>query len=145
MCEYTQVEFRCGHLRFTVRAWCSAYEQSHRRCPPSITAVEWRCVGAVLTHFTTWCYIHSIKILTIVPLEQTRREVWWVVLHLRNLEEQFVFFGYSSTFVLISKQVHAGRPRRSHHSHQHGFQNTWCIIIMFAHDQSTARYQNVRL
>lgn len=22
MCDYTQVEYACGHLRFTVRAWC---------------------------------------------------------------------------------------------------------------------------
>lgn len=26
MCEYTKVEYACGHLRYTVRAWC---ESSH--------------------------------------------------------------------------------------------------------------------
>ena len=24
MCDYTQVEYACGHLRFTVRAWCES-------------------------------------------------------------------------------------------------------------------------
>jgi len=24
MCDYTQVEYACGHLRFTVRAWCKS-------------------------------------------------------------------------------------------------------------------------
>lgn len=44
MCEYTQVEFRCGHVRYTVRAWCTNYERTHKRCPPSVVAVQYRCV-----------------------------------------------------------------------------------------------------
>ncbi|PBP16691.1 hypothetical protein BUE80_DR012554 [Diplocarpon rosae] len=42
MCEYTQVEFRCGHCRYTVRAWCTHYEKTHKRCPPAVVAVEYR-------------------------------------------------------------------------------------------------------
>ncbi|KAG9249235.1 hypothetical protein BJ878DRAFT_410981 [Calycina marina] len=42
MCDYTQVEFNCGHVRFTVRAWCSNYETTHRRCPPTVVAIEFR-------------------------------------------------------------------------------------------------------
>ncbi|KAF7934383.1 hypothetical protein BELL_0036g00150 [Botrytis elliptica] len=42
MCDYTQVEFRCGHVRYTVRAWCINYETTHRRCPPNVVAVEFR-------------------------------------------------------------------------------------------------------
>ncbi|KAH9217117.1 hypothetical protein DL95DRAFT_110827 [Leptodontidium sp. 2 PMI_412] len=42
MCDYTQVEYRCGHRRYTVRAWCTNYETTHRRCPPSVVAVEYR-------------------------------------------------------------------------------------------------------
>ncbi|KAB8304799.1 hypothetical protein EYC80_004143 [Monilinia laxa] len=42
MCDYTQVEFRCGHVRYTVRAWCTNYETTHRRCPPNVVAVEFR-------------------------------------------------------------------------------------------------------
>ncbi|KAH7397548.1 hypothetical protein BKA64DRAFT_708237 [Cadophora sp. MPI-SDFR-AT-0126] len=42
MCNYTQVEFECGHRRYTVRAWCTNYETTHRRCPPAVVAVEWR-------------------------------------------------------------------------------------------------------
>merc|ERR1711881_495036 len=28
--------------RFTVRAWCTNYETTHRWCPPAVVAVEWR-------------------------------------------------------------------------------------------------------
>lgn len=44
MCDYTQVEFRCGHVRYTVRAWCTTYETTHKRCPPNVVAVEFRYV-----------------------------------------------------------------------------------------------------
>ena len=39
MCDYTRVEYKCGHVRYTVRAWCVRYEQTHVRCPPSVVAV----------------------------------------------------------------------------------------------------------
>ncbi|KUJ07390.1 uncharacterized protein LY89DRAFT_660688 [Mollisia scopiformis] len=42
MCDYTQVEFRCGHVRYKVRAWCTNYEETHKRCPPSVVAIEFR-------------------------------------------------------------------------------------------------------
>ncbi|SMR48256.1 unnamed protein product [Zymoseptoria tritici ST99CH_1A5] len=42
MCEYTKVEYACGHLRFTVRAWCIKYQESHKRCPANVVAVEYR-------------------------------------------------------------------------------------------------------
>ena len=42
MCNYTQVEYRCGHVRYTVRAWCTNYETTHKRCPPSVVAIEFR-------------------------------------------------------------------------------------------------------
>ncbi|XMA20338.1 hypothetical protein WAI453_013129 [Rhynchosporium graminicola] len=42
MCDYTQVDSRCGHRRYTVRAWCTNYETTHRRCPPAVVAVEFR-------------------------------------------------------------------------------------------------------
>ncbi|KIN03607.1 hypothetical protein OIDMADRAFT_158299 [Oidiodendron maius Zn] len=44
MCDYTQVEYECGHLRFIVRAWCTNYETTHRRCPPTVVALEFRYV-----------------------------------------------------------------------------------------------------
>jgi hypothetical protein len=44
MCDYTQVEFRCGHVRYTVRAWCTNYETTHKRCPPTVVAIEFRYV-----------------------------------------------------------------------------------------------------
>ncbi|KAH8797824.1 hypothetical protein F5884DRAFT_147560 [Xylogone sp. PMI_703] len=42
MCDYTQIEFRCGHVRYTVRSWCTIYETTHKRCPPNVVAVEFR-------------------------------------------------------------------------------------------------------
>ncbi|TVY69011.1 hypothetical protein LSUE1_G010067 [Lachnellula suecica] len=42
MCNYTQVEYRCGHVRYTVRAWCINYETTHIRCKPSVVAIEFR-------------------------------------------------------------------------------------------------------
>jgi hypothetical protein len=44
MCDYTQVEYRCGHLRYTVRAWCITYEKTHIRCPHHVVAIEFRYV-----------------------------------------------------------------------------------------------------
>ncbi|KAK8195587.1 hypothetical protein HDK77DRAFT_480081 [Phyllosticta capitalensis] len=42
MCDYTQVNYKCSHLRFTVRAWCTKYQETHRRCPANVVAVEYR-------------------------------------------------------------------------------------------------------
>ncbi|KAK7972453.1 hypothetical protein PG994_015354 [Apiospora phragmitis] len=42
MCDYTQVEYSCGHFRFRVQRWCAHYERTHRVCPPNITTGELR-------------------------------------------------------------------------------------------------------
>ncbi|TVY17526.1 hypothetical protein LARI1_G008553 [Lachnellula arida] len=42
MCSYQQVEFRCGHARYIVKAWCTAYETTHKRCPPLVVAIDFR-------------------------------------------------------------------------------------------------------
>ncbi|KAL2350130.1 hypothetical protein BJ546DRAFT_860929 [Cryomyces antarcticus] len=42
MCDYTQVEYRCGHLRYIVRAWCVKYPETHKRCPANVVAIEYR-------------------------------------------------------------------------------------------------------
>lgn len=42
MCDFTQIEYKCGHLRITVRSWCITYERTHKRCPTNIVAVEFR-------------------------------------------------------------------------------------------------------
>ena len=39
MCDYTQVEYACGHLRYTVRAWCVKYQETHKRCPANVVAM----------------------------------------------------------------------------------------------------------
>ena len=56
MCNYTQVEFECGHRRYTVRAWCTNYETTHRRCPPAVVAVEWRLVIIIAFDFVCRMY-----------------------------------------------------------------------------------------
>lgn len=42
MCDHTQVEYTCGHVRYLVRAWCVKYEKTHIRCPANVVAVEFR-------------------------------------------------------------------------------------------------------
>lgn len=55
MCEWNQVEYSCGHIRYTVRSWCkyekhsgrlvklklagSKYPDTHVRCPVIVVAV----------------------------------------------------------------------------------------------------------
>jgi hypothetical protein len=38
MCDYTQVQYKCSHLRYTVRAWCTKYQQTHVRCRVNVVA-----------------------------------------------------------------------------------------------------------
>ncbi|KAF1977353.1 hypothetical protein BU23DRAFT_452374 [Bimuria novae-zelandiae CBS 107.79] len=42
MCDYTQVHYKCSHLRYTVRAWCTKYQETQKRCQPNVVAVEYR-------------------------------------------------------------------------------------------------------
>ncbi|KAH6881473.1 hypothetical protein BKA58DRAFT_371629 [Alternaria rosae] len=42
MCDYTQVQYKCTHVRYVVKAWCTKYQQTHVRCPANVTAVEYR-------------------------------------------------------------------------------------------------------
>lgn len=39
MCDYTQVNYKCGHVRYLVKAWCIRYQQTHERCAPNVVAV----------------------------------------------------------------------------------------------------------
>ncbi|KAI0121314.1 hypothetical protein BJ170DRAFT_688070 [Xylariales sp. AK1849] len=42
MCDYTQVQYCCDHLRFRVQKWCPSYERTHKVCPPNVTTAEYR-------------------------------------------------------------------------------------------------------
>ncbi|OAL52336.1 hypothetical protein IQ07DRAFT_585545 [Pyrenochaeta sp. DS3sAY3a] len=42
MCDYTQVQYKCNHLRYVVRAWCTKYQETHKRCPANVVAIEYR-------------------------------------------------------------------------------------------------------
>ncbi|KAF2866915.1 hypothetical protein BDV95DRAFT_504002 [Massariosphaeria phaeospora] len=42
MCDYTQVHYKCSHLRYIVRAWCTKYQETHKRCPANVVAIEYR-------------------------------------------------------------------------------------------------------
>ncbi|OCL00409.1 uncharacterized protein K441DRAFT_535501 [Cenococcum geophilum 1.58] len=42
MCDYTQVHYKCTHLRYTVRAWCTKYQETQKRCPANVVAIEYR-------------------------------------------------------------------------------------------------------
>jgi hypothetical protein len=39
MCDYTQVQYKCSHLRYVVRAWCTKYQETHKRCPANVVAM----------------------------------------------------------------------------------------------------------
>jgi hypothetical protein len=39
MCDYTQVTYQCGHVRYIVKAWCERYRQTQQRCPPNVVAL----------------------------------------------------------------------------------------------------------
>ena len=39
MCDYKQVEYGCGHLRYVVKAWCTNYPETQRRCPLNVVAM----------------------------------------------------------------------------------------------------------
>ena len=40
MCDYTEVTYQCGHIRYLVLAWCIRYQQTHERCPPNVVRME---------------------------------------------------------------------------------------------------------
>ncbi|KAF2654924.1 hypothetical protein K491DRAFT_693347 [Lophiostoma macrostomum CBS 122681] len=42
MCDYTQVQYKCSHLRYTVRSWCTKYQETQKRCQPNVVAIEQR-------------------------------------------------------------------------------------------------------
>ncbi|KAK2013404.1 hypothetical protein LZ32DRAFT_256694 [Colletotrichum eremochloae] len=42
MCNYTQREFRCNHVRWIVSRWCPLYARTQRRCPLHVTHCEYR-------------------------------------------------------------------------------------------------------
>ncbi|KAK4117412.1 hypothetical protein N656DRAFT_699712 [Canariomyces notabilis] len=42
MCDYTQREHACEHIRWIAARWCRQYTITHKRCPPNITHFEYR-------------------------------------------------------------------------------------------------------
>jgi hypothetical protein len=44
MCDYMQVEFRCGHVRYTVRTRCTNYERIHKHCAAKFITIQLRYV-----------------------------------------------------------------------------------------------------
>ena len=40
MCDYTQVEYSCGHLRYIVKAWCTSYPETQKRCPLNVVEMS---------------------------------------------------------------------------------------------------------
>ena len=40
MCDYSEVTYQCGHVRYLVLAWCIRYQQTHERCPPNVVRIE---------------------------------------------------------------------------------------------------------
>ncbi|KAK3337475.1 hypothetical protein B0T19DRAFT_74598 [Cercophora scortea] len=42
MCDFTQREYSCGHLRWLASKHCSEFKVKRKRCPPNITDFEER-------------------------------------------------------------------------------------------------------
>jgi hypothetical protein len=42
MCEYTRIDYICTCVRYTIRAWCTTYETTHKRCSLNVVAIEER-------------------------------------------------------------------------------------------------------
>ncbi|EAS36227.3 uncharacterized protein CIMG_01581 [Coccidioides immitis RS] len=42
MCDYTEVEYMCGHVRYLVKAWCVEYQRTQQRCSPNVVGKETR-------------------------------------------------------------------------------------------------------
>ncbi|KAH8690395.1 hypothetical protein GQ44DRAFT_636909 [Phaeosphaeriaceae sp. PMI808] len=40
MCDYTQIQYKCSHLRYVVKAWCTKYQETHKRCPANVVAMQ---------------------------------------------------------------------------------------------------------
>ncbi|KAF2709202.1 hypothetical protein K504DRAFT_406116 [Pleomassaria siparia CBS 279.74] len=64
MCDYTQVHYKCAHLRYIVRAWCTKYQETHKRCPANVVAIEYRLdenCGSSHHHICSPCFHSSIS------------------------------------------------------------------------------------
>ncbi|KAF2036715.1 hypothetical protein EK21DRAFT_51355 [Setomelanomma holmii] len=66
MCDYTQVQYKCSHLRYVVRAWCTKYQETHKRCPANVVAMQ-----------VFWS-ISSTIVLTRTQRISTRRKLQFV-------------------------------------------------------------------
>ncbi|KAK3367343.1 hypothetical protein B0T24DRAFT_682477 [Lasiosphaeria ovina] len=42
MCDFTQIEYACGHFRWIASLWCSKYRQTHERCEPNVVHFDTR-------------------------------------------------------------------------------------------------------
>ncbi|KAL1998742.1 hypothetical protein VTN02DRAFT_5641 [Thermoascus thermophilus] len=40
MCDHIQVNYRCGHHRFLVTAWCTIYARTGKICPLNVVTIE---------------------------------------------------------------------------------------------------------
>lgn len=75
MCDYTQVTYSCGHIRYLVLGWCVRYQRTHERCAPNVIKMEnnegERC-GTFSPAALIW--VTSFDFLTQFRKLQVRRE-----------------------------------------------------------------------
>ncbi|EFX01623.1 hypothetical protein CMQ_8089 [Grosmannia clavigera kw1407] len=43
MCQWTQRNYSCGHVRYVAAEWCRSYRMRKQRCSVDVTNVEDRC------------------------------------------------------------------------------------------------------
>ncbi|KAH8722765.1 hypothetical protein GQ44DRAFT_622112 [Phaeosphaeriaceae sp. PMI808] len=39
MCDHTLVQYKCTHVRFIVKTWCTKYQETHKRCRANVVAM----------------------------------------------------------------------------------------------------------
>lgn len=39
MCDHIEVNYRCGHRRYLVVAWCEVYAQTGKTCPLNVVSM----------------------------------------------------------------------------------------------------------
>ncbi|KAF2002134.1 hypothetical protein P154DRAFT_431479 [Amniculicola lignicola CBS 123094] len=40
MCDYTEIRYSCNGVRYQVKAWCTKYQETHRRCPTNVVTIK---------------------------------------------------------------------------------------------------------
>jgi hypothetical protein len=69
MCDYTQVQYKCSHLRYVGRAWCTKYQETYKRDPANVVAM------------LVILFLTMLLVLTLVQRLPPPQELQYVLTH----------------------------------------------------------------